>query len=253
MIPGDKINPHPVKSGAVQVDGMALEFNIDPANTFNQFTSNINHVLSDLRKMVPKEYDMVAVPAVTFSDEVMASTPKEALILGCDPDFNAYTESQNGKPEPSKGLRTAAGHIHLGWGEFNVNSEEHWNNCVGLVKVLDRLLGVWSLTVDEDHTRRCLYGKAGAFRVKPYGLEYRVLSNFWVFDIEHRATVWDLCKSAFDWWQKEFSPDKRIMDEHGFRLHSAQEMIDSGSTKRARSEWPYLSLAVDRVRNGDWV
>ena len=31
MIPGTKKAPHKVERGAVQVDGMALEFNIDPA------------------------------------------------------------------------------------------------------------------------------------------------------------------------------------------------------------------------------
>ena len=38
-----------------------------------------------------------------------------------------------------------------------------------------------------------MYGKAGACRVKPYGVEYRVLSNKWVSDTRlrkwaHRAT-----------------------------------------------------------------
>ena len=31
LIKGDKKNPQKIRNGAVQVDGMALEFNIDPA------------------------------------------------------------------------------------------------------------------------------------------------------------------------------------------------------------------------------
>ena len=36
LIRGDKKNPQKIRSGAVQVDGMALEFNIDPARTIGR-------------------------------------------------------------------------------------------------------------------------------------------------------------------------------------------------------------------------
>ena len=38
--------------------------------------------------------------------------------------------------------------------------------------------------------RKQLYGKAGAYRPKPYGFEYRTLSNFWVFDKKLIEWVW---------------------------------------------------------------
>ena len=37
LIEGGKENPYPVERGAVQVDGMALEFNIDPAADEDNF------------------------------------------------------------------------------------------------------------------------------------------------------------------------------------------------------------------------
>jgi len=47
LIMGDKKNPQKVRNGAVQVDGMAVEFNIDPAlvrmllySTFKMLCSN---------------------------------------------------------------------------------------------------------------------------------------------------------------------------------------------------------------------
>ncbi len=56
----------------------------------------------------------------------------------------------------------------------------HFTSCCQLVKQLDYFLGIPSLLLDKDEERRHLYGKAGAFRPKPYGVEYRVLSNFWL-------------------------------------------------------------------------
>jgi len=41
---------------------------------------------------------------------------------------------------------------------------------------MDVLLGLPSVLIDPDRKRRSLYGKAGCFRLCPYGFEYRVLS-----------------------------------------------------------------------------
>jgi len=49
-----------------------------------------------------------------------------------------------------------------------------------LTKTLDVYLGAVSLLWDQEDRRRELYGAAGAFRPKPYGMEYRVLSNKWI-------------------------------------------------------------------------
>ena len=62
LIPGDKENPHPVDKGAIQVDGMALEFNIDPVQDEDSFFSNINTVLSQMAAMLP-DHEFAFIPA----------------------------------------------------------------------------------------------------------------------------------------------------------------------------------------------
>jgi hypothetical protein len=47
---------------------------------------------------------------------------------------------------------------------------------------MDFYLGVPSVLMDKGEARKELYGKAGAMRLKSYGMEYRTLSNFWIFD-----------------------------------------------------------------------
>ena len=51
-----------------------------------------------------------------------------------------------------------------------------------IVQALDIILGLESVILDKDARRKEMYGKAGAFRFKDYGVEYRTLSNFWIKD-----------------------------------------------------------------------
>lgn len=198
LFPGNKIEPHPVKYGAIQVDGMAAEFNIEPVSTFKDFDHHISFVLKEMQKFLPKGYSFSPQPATVFEDKVFAAAPPEAKELGCQPDFNAWTGEMNPPPKcTNKFLRTAAGHLHIGWtkGE-GMDNLQHIMNCRDLVRQLDWYLGGWSVKEDPDPTRRLLYGKAGACRYKDYGVEYRVLSNFWVFDSAKRLAVWNRLQTA---------------------------------------------------------
>jgi len=190
LIPGNKDNPHKVPKGAVQVDGMALEFNIDPAETYSQFEDNMSTVLSSIIGMVPG-YEIFVEPVADFGLEYIEAQPKEAKELGCSPDFNAYTKQANPRPSADTPFRTASGHVHIGWTAepVDINDEGHLEACRALTKSLDVWLGLPSLVWDQDDRRRTLYGAAGAFRPKPYGMEYRVLSNKWINDPLLRKTV----------------------------------------------------------------
>lgn len=179
MIPGNKENPYAVDNGAVQVDGMALEFNILPADSSETFLFNITSVMQQLREMVPG-FDVVADPVATFTEEYLKEQPPEALELGCDPDYNGWTLQENKKPDFRLPMRTGAGHVHIGFSEGLPVNEEHLKLCGRMAKQLDFYLGLPSVLLDPDVRRRSMYGQAGAFRPKHYGVEYRVLSNFWL-------------------------------------------------------------------------
>jgi hypothetical protein len=94
-------------------------------------------------------------------------------------------------------MRTAAGHIHIGWTEDqDCYDKEHYTLAARIARQCDYYLGVNSLLWDKDDTRRSLYGKAGAFRPKPYGVEYRVLSNRWLTSDDLIAWVFTAAKQA---------------------------------------------------------
>jgi len=150
LIKGDKKNPQRVPHGAVQVDGMALEFNIDPAATEDEFCINVQEVYRQLALMVP-DYQIVASPTADFDPIYMKDQPPEALELGCDPDYNGWTGQVNIKPNGDRPMRTASGHIHIGWTDNeDIQSENHVNRCNLVVKQMDFFLGLPSLMYDKD-------------------------------------------------------------------------------------------------------
>jgi hypothetical protein len=192
---GTKERPRLLASGGVQIDGMALEFNVKPSRTRVEFVSNVVRVFNDLNKIVKKQdkdATILVVPTANFGKEYIDSMPEKVKELGCNPDYNAYTGQPNPTPNADRPFRTGAGHVHVGFTEdMDTNDAEHFARCCALSRQLDYYLGLPSLAWDSDNQRRELYGKAGAFRSKSYGMEYRTLSNAWVADKNLMAFVYD--------------------------------------------------------------
>ena len=197
IIPGTKEEPHAVPFGAIQVDGMALEFNIEPALNSYDFVRNINTVMREMKKSLPEGYGFAIKGHHHFPPEYMKKQPDESLELGCDPDFNAYTKAPNYAPDGRTTLRTAAGHLHFGWCEGETLDDWFFNLCCDFVQHLDLSVGIYCYMLDKDTERKALYGKAGAFRPKPYGLEYRTPNNAWLKRTEEMKTIFELCRLSF--------------------------------------------------------
>lgn len=174
LIGGSKWAPKPIDDlgHAILEDNVAVEFNIAPATTPKEFRSSIHKVLNHIRGILP-EYQISQESAVSFPKEEL-DTP-QAQEFGCEPDFDAWLEKVNPKPHADDdNLRSCGGHIHVG-------SPVAINNPIAVVRAMDLFLGVPATLLDNGQLRKQLYGKAGCFRPKPYGCEYRTLSNFWIW------------------------------------------------------------------------
>ena len=132
--------------------------------------------------------NVVRIPKATLD-----TAAPEHVELGCQPSYNAY--GMKGKPvyNPRELThRFAGGHMHFGTWGIRPNYEK-------IVKTLDMILGVWSVGVAQnmdDPIRRQYYGMAGEYR-KPkyyegYGVEYRVLSNWWLASPALLQVTWDI-------------------------------------------------------------
>lgn len=210
MIPGTKEKPYKVPKGAIQVDGVAAEFNIDPASNLEEWMENHATVIKELEHYMGTTHELVYEPIAFFDEEYFKTLPPETQALGCTPDYNAWTGKQNPSPNAhqlsgDEGImRTASGHIHIGWtSERSVDDEDHRRRCFDLVKLSDRRLTYPLSTAhperalkDMDAKRRSLYGKAGACRVKPYGVEIRAPSNMWLTRDFFRKAAFSFSRSV---------------------------------------------------------
>lgn len=192
-IGGTKSHPIPVKSlgkgYAVQEDNVLAEYNIPPCGTAATFSRAHSNMLDWLGKQVGKQGLSIKVSASEIMPQEELMDPR-AMVFGCDPDFNVWALEANPKPFSTNPLlRSAGGHVHVG---VRANKADK----VHIGRTLDAYLGLWSVLIDKDTRRRDLYGRAGSIRFKPYGLEYRTLSNFWVqeypqkvFNLVHYALL----------------------------------------------------------------
>jgi len=135
---------------------------------------------------------------VRIPDNLLKTAPQQYVELGCMPSFNAYGLKGNIQViDPRKLLhRCAGGHMHFGTWEAPPPYEK-------IVKTQDAVLGVWSVGAAQhidNPARRKQYGLPGEYR-KPkykngYGVEYRVLSNFWLASPSTLQLTWDIGRLA---------------------------------------------------------
>lgn len=234
LFPGSKEETFKVDRGAIQVDGMAAEYNIDPATNAYEFIYNNLRVLQQLRDVIKENnpslnFDFRFIPVADFGAEYISSQPEEARRLGCTPDYNAWLDgAENPTPDVDTPFRTASGHIHIGWGEeFDILDPDHIEACCMMSKQLDCVVGIQIAGLDgkEGHRRRELYGKAGAFRPKSYGVEYRTPSNVWLSNTEYMRKLFATTCSSF----QELIGEYRYYEQGEY--NDIRKLIDSGDTR----------------------
>ena len=225
LLGGTKEKPVPVKQGALQEDNVLAELNIWPAATADKFVEHTNTVMEVLKSRLPDGYDVDIISSHHYPKEFLMAAPSQALEFGCDPDFNCWTLDENDTSSPLTTLRTAGGHVHIGFPNYVTELDR-----VMTMRMCDYLLGLPSVLLDTDTERRSLYGKAGAYRPKPYGAEYRTLSNFWLND--EALMRWVFAQAVECYEQRNSTKDYQLI------LPSVEvQRIINESDKVAAAKW----------------
>ncbi len=175
-------------------DGFQAEFeteaNVCLAWNVDSVQDGLATVLRTAKKF-DKDAKLSTKTVMEVPMNVLQESAEEHVEFGCMPSFNAY--GLEGMKVPARQLtaRSAGGHIHFGIGKRTPEGVSR------IVKSLDSILGVSCVAMFanfDNPARRQFYGLPGEYRLPPHGLEYRTLSNAWLFHPLIMNLVFDLSR-----------------------------------------------------------
>jgi len=190
----DKHNPKDFGDGIkVYSDNVLLELQFPPQDSMGGFMEIMMRALSLAQEFLGEDYTMIAKAAHMFDVIEVGLRPKDnepimppAWSIGCTPNFDAYKGEMNKMGPFVSGERTGSFHIHIGNAEWKAGKDERLMTRESkhlAVKLMDIFVGCAAVIICGDSSskdRRKMYGKAGEFRPTPYGIEYRVLENYYL-------------------------------------------------------------------------
>ncbi len=204
IIEGTKNEPKSIgNSCSIQTDNILTEYCVPPCTMPEEMFNNLRYCFDHTNNLVKDKGLEVKILASALIDDDQLTTD-QAKEFGCSPDLNAWEQKTNKSPDTNTNLRSCGGHLHIGYDNPNEITSEQ------IIMALDLFLGVPSMNIDKDTERRKLYGKAGAFRFKEYGCEYRVLSNFWIGNIKNIQWVFDQVNRAVEFLNSGKSADSEV-------------------------------------------
>lgn len=194
-IPGDKYEPYQIpdlsEGHMIQTDNVMVEYCLPATTSAKEMYHSFRNCIGYTNSIVPSNLEAEVRQSATL-DESQLLDPK-TRVFGCDPDFNVWADGlQNEVNNKDTNLRTCGGHVHIGYNDPDMETS------MEIIKALDIFLGIPSVILDSDRERKKMYGKAGAYRLKFYGAEYRSLSNFWLQHESGVQSVFDGVKLAID-------------------------------------------------------
>jgi hypothetical protein len=264
VLSGDSDNRTTIEGHQFYYDNVMAECAVKPVKNKSQLIKNFQQCLKIYAEIVSPLKLHIQASQIYPDDQLKHP---EARVVGCSPDSCAYELKMKDPPVSliSDGnLRSCGGHIHLGNSMLSSDDAEP----ILSIYMLDLFLGIPSLWLDKDETssiRRKLYGQAGRYRAKDYGIEYRSLGNFWLKSPQCTELIYDICGfviefvqsgKAWEFWS--FDEDKAYEGDSladgwqclNYDFEQLRKAIDTGD-KNIASEYldivyRYLPISISK-------
>lgn len=217
-----------------------LEFNVPPARRARSFSASIQQALDYARNFIRirsphLEFDIGQCSRMFSHDQL---DNRQARLFGCSADYNAHDQGRalpcpnpDDLVEDDGAWRFSGGHVHLGY------ESEAPPFVVGAM--CDVYLGLPSVALDKQGMRRSLYGSAGRYRPTEWGVEYRTLSNFWIWDDNLRQNIGARALALTELVEGDVARLQRLFAE--IPWNDVQDAINEESETKAADLITYLT------------
>jgi len=228
-------------------DGVQAEMAPGARACLEQLHDNIQaglyHILHAARAKHSKA-KLSVLNTVRLSETLLQNAKTEHLQFRCSPSMNIYNESDGMLPDFRKfPYRFAGGHIHIGLYSLPapITSE--------IIHALDSILAVAGVSMAADidtPERRKMYGKCGEFRLPKHGIEYRVLSNFWLCHPAISHLTFELMRQTVKFAMGGLLPAWDVP------LEQVREVVNGHDVKTARKILGDRTNILSRLFQGRW-
>lgn len=157
-------------------DNVTVEFNFNAVTDAYAWSDCLSSLWNETVVHLARK-GLEPIPTSVHNFAAADFTSEAAFKFGCDPDYDAYDPLDKKRIVDVTRLgnsRCCGGHIHLGYN----NPSKMPASAVAIL--CDMFIGLPSVSYDAQGLRRSYYGLAGLYRPKPYGIEYRTMSNWWL-------------------------------------------------------------------------
>ena len=177
-------------------DASLLEIALRPCSSPEQYEEAVEEGLYKANQLLPPNHSLSAQACTQYTQEQLDKDPYSS-VLGCGQSLNFYEH----RKMPAQYTDTSR------YGGVHVNVSIGSKMPLSFVYGMDSIAGLlsaseWETDAPEKHRkRRTWYGRAGEYRRKPFGIEYRTLPSIAFFKMDGNK-LFSMVERALSWGQE---------------------------------------------------